>query len=440
MYMIKKFRLSQFRNYTVLLVLCHSNVTHAMDNNFDLNYRLNASKNARLGGKISSQLWSRQMNGAISDLSISKNGKAILVATSPDSDIEGSTNSYLLSRYSSTGKLIWQFKQKSPIKEVAQSQDGSFAVISNYENQLFGINAEGKILWTNEGMCKPIISDLSKKIICYHDDDNEPKVAFDLYDWKGKKISSYEITKDVLGLKLSADEKSLVMAQANGGVVFFSSEFIPLWHKTVPGEIVDVSVSSGIAPVVAVLYRAKDKPKLERVIILDSQASLQGDLKADLKSESLAATAVQVKAKVADKRSFGGEPLKILFPSVNCNQIELSPSGTTLFYYGNSASGQYLGSLSVLSSKELWVRGGSTPTEYNSSISVGSSQVFMGFQENAAGERRSHILNFSYEGDIKTNIRLSPEQSAYLYNFKTAPDGTVLAVGTDDGKLSLYGY
>ncbi|MEO5968630.1 MAG: PQQ-binding-like beta-propeller repeat protein [Bdellovibrionia bacterium] len=421
--MVKKFKLIHLRNCTVLLILCHSHVTHATDITSDLNYRLSASNNTLSSETgTTALLWSKQMSGAISDLSISKNGKAIVVATSPDSDIEGSAKHYLLSSYSSTGKLNWQLKQSSPVKEVAVSQDASFVVVSNYENQLFALNADGKTLWSVEGMCRPIISNSNKKIICYHDDDNDPKVAFDLYDWKGKKISSYGITKDVLALKLSADEKHLVLAQADGGVVFFSSDFIPLWHKTVSGEIVDIAVSSGPTPIVAVLYRNKSKPKLEHVAILNSLGSTQAQPRLDLKGKPKS------------------EPAKLLSPSVSCNQIELSAGGTTLFYYGNSPSGQFLGSLSVLSSKELWKRGGSMPTEYNSSIHVGSTQVFMGFQENAAGERRSHVLSFNYEGEIKADIRLSLEQSAYLYSFKVAPEGDLLAVGTDDGKISVYRY
>lgn len=404
--MVKKFKWTHLRNCTVLLMLCHSNVTHAIDIHSDLGFSLNASKRLLQHATNASHLWSKQMNGAISDLSISKNGKAIVVATSPDSDIEGTAKHYLLSRYGFNGQLVWQLKQTSPIKEVAISEDGAFTFVSNYENQLFALNAAGKTLWTTEGMCKPVISNVSKKIICYHDDDNEPKIGFDLFDWKGNKISSFGITKDILALKISSNEKNLVLGLTEGGVVLFSPEFIPLWQKTVPGEIVDIAVSSETAPVTAILYRDRAKPENEKIAILNSV----------------------------------GEQINVLSPSVKSSQLEISPDGSAVFYYSNSAHGQYLGSLSVLSSKELWKRGGSTPAEYSSSMSVTPTQVFEGFQENSVGERRIHILSFNYKGQLTKDIGLTLEQSAYLYSHKVALDSSLLLVGTDDGKVSVYHY
>src|SRR5689334_17778690 len=95
-----------------------------------------------------SLLWSKKVPGSISGMSASEGAKAILVASSPDPDIEGSSNRYLLSWYNAKGHLVWQKKMDAPVREQDVASDGSLAVISNYSAELLVWNAQGKRLWS----------------------------------------------------------------------------------------------------------------------------------------------------------------------------------------------------------------------------------------------------------------------------------------------------
>ena len=200
-------------------------------------------------------LWTRKMPGAISSLSLTKNGQFIHVATAPESEISGSSPHHLLIRYDAKGHLLWQERMRYPIRDLAASADGSLIVISNYEGQLVGMDKHGKILWESQGMCRLQFLQASQLIICYHDDDAAPQIAFDLFDWNGKKGFSYRIEKDILSLKVSADEKNRILGLADGRVVLLDSANQPLWKQNVLGEIADVAVSGTDQPTAAVLFQ-----------------------------------------------------------------------------------------------------------------------------------------------------------------------------------------
>jgi hypothetical protein len=78
----------------------------------------------------------------------------------------------------SQGRLLWQNKMRFPVKELDLSKDGSLSVVGTFGNEILGLNAKGKTLWSVEATCKPIILNESKRVLCYHDDDAEPSVAF----------------------------------------------------------------------------------------------------------------------------------------------------------------------------------------------------------------------------------------------------------------------
>ncbi|MBI2712703.1 MAG: hypothetical protein HYX41_07620, partial [Bdellovibrio sp.] len=149
-------------------------------------------------------LWSLRVPGAVSSLSGDLAG-GVLVATNPDPDIEGSSTRFLLTRISPKGKILWQKTMDDPVKEQDLSSDGKLAVISNYGDQLILFNERGKVLWSNQGTCKPYFLNFSKKILCYHDEDVDAKVAFELFDYSGKRIKSFGITGDILSFKLALD-------------------------------------------------------------------------------------------------------------------------------------------------------------------------------------------------------------------------------------------
>src|SRR5262249_40300538 len=145
-----------------------------------------------------------------------------------------------LTRYSKGGRTSWHRELDAAVKSMAASDDGKLAYVSTYDNKLSAIDARGRTLWSTSGMCKPLPL-TQKRFLCYHDDDAEAGVAFDVYTDRGRKLLSYPITRDILALKLSADERNTVIALQGGQLILFGPDFHAQWLKRMPGGIADVA-------------------------------------------------------------------------------------------------------------------------------------------------------------------------------------------------------
>jgi hypothetical protein len=344
----------------------------------------------------SEKLWSLKVAGLLTDLNLSKDGSTVLVATVPDHDSldpHANRSEHYASLYSKAGKLLAQFAMPAQIKSQTLSADGQLAVIATYDDELRAYNREGKLLWETEASCKPILMNLQKKVICFHDDDAEPELGFEVLDWRGKRLSNYPIKDDALVLKIAADEKSFIMALTHGRVVVFDSRFKPVLKKTVPGEVVDVAASSSA---IAILYNEK-KSAMQKAAVF----KLNGNAKS-----------------------------AVIPVSEHADQIEISPDGNAVFGYSNTNDGQVLMRLSQKHG-EAWNRKDPKSAQYSSQLMVASDTVWVGFQD-------SHVLGFDFSGGLKINIQAPAEESAFLYSFGVAPKAHEVVVGTDDGRLSLF--
>lgn len=370
-----------------------------------------------LNSLLLKSLWSKKMRGAISGLSISATGNALVVATSPDPDIENSAKHYLLSRWDSAGRLVWEFPVQFPVRDQDLSEDGALLVVSNYENQILGFNSQGKVLWKVEGTCRPHILH-SQRILCYHDDDAEPGIAFDIFDGSGKKLQSFPISGDVLGLKISEDEAHLALALTGGHLLLLQMDSQGMWQKSwqkrVDGEVIDLAVSSGNATQVAALFRDADKK--QKIGILNAD----------------------------------GNPLGEVVPSFLVTQLEMEASGNFLFYTGTSALGQYVGSAEARSSKESWRRGVAMGSEYSASIALSkgpassnsgnSVWAWFGFEERVPEGRQSRLIALDQGGQERARLELYSDEESDLYLHKVASRSSLIVVSTDDARISLFSY
>lgn len=360
------------------------------------------------------QLWSRKMPGLISDLNVALDGNSLLVTTIPDP--EKGFRQHLLSRLDSKGKTVWSLPLSAQVKSQSIADDGSLAVISNYSEEVMGIDAKGQVIWKAVAACKPTILTSLKKILCYHDDDAAPGVAFEVLGWDGKKLQTYPSKNDVLSLKVSQDQSHFVLGMTRGQLAYFDSAFKLVWQKKVGGEILDVSVSSGSNPEAAVLYN--NRREGQRLAIFDSQGKLIGE---------------------------GA-------PSSHVEQVEISPSGGEALVYGNGPKGQYLALFSAAGGsaeataarktpaalREKWRRGDAKSADYSSSMIATHDLAIIGFEDIAPNTRRSRLLAFDLQGGLKWSIPLVTEEGAYLYAQSFSPEKSFLGVGTDDGNLSAY--
>ena len=352
-------------------------------------------------------LWSKKFPGPITDLNLSKKGNALLVATIPDAD-EG-TGRYLLTKLTLSGsngktvKSTWSHPLKTQIKSQSISSDGDFVVTMNYISELSGMNAQGKILWTVEASCRPIILNEAKKILCQHDDDTKAEAAFDVYGWDGKQILSFPVSRDLLALKVSEDEKNIVLGLTGGKVMILNDQFKAISETTVKGEILDLAISNGDHPKAAVLYHSKKEGQ-----------------------------------NIAFLTPTDGVKL-LIAPGSHVEQIEISPNGQSIYVYGNSPKGQYISLLdwSLERPKLKWQRSDIRYADYSSAISVSDSQVLVGFENIEDNQRQSHMVVFDTEGKMKANLPLHTAEGAYLYSFSVSSESSTLATAGDDSVLTL---
>lgn len=373
-------------------------------------------------------LWTKKVPGAVSGLSASWGEKSstqfALVASSPDPDIVGSSERHLLTLFNSRGRIQWQKTMKAPVKEQDISSDGSMVVISNYSDELRAWDSRGNALWTVEGVCRPQIFRYSKRILCYHDDDADPKVAFEILDWSGNKLGYYPIVGDVLALKLAKDEKSVVIGLTGGQIAYFklkeggpTGTIAPEWQKTLGGEIVDVAVSPGDAPLIGVSLKTQKNGY--QIALFDQNGNPQG------------------------------------LVSGSAIQIEFSKDGDNLYYYSNNKSGQAWGAYATIKGKleAAWRHSVPNPSEYSSHLFVATDSLWLGFESDSNIDpelKRNHLLEFTSDGKLATDLMIPADEEAHLYTYRIVKNkleenggagafvGGAAVVATDDSKVSVF--
>jgi hypothetical protein len=135
-----------------------------------------------------------------------------------------------------------------------------------------------------------------------------------------------------------------------------------------------------------------------------------------------------------------GDQKGSLSPSFRALQLEMTPNGSEVFYYGNSSNGQWVGMASLTSFQEVWKKGNPNVSDFSHSLSVGPSWVTFGYEDINTIHRRSHVTSYDLEGKVLWDVLLSREDSAYLYAHRVSVDTSVLAVGTDDAQVSLFHF
>lgn len=357
------------------------------------------------------KLWTQQIPGLMTDLSVARDGSALLVATIPNPEaVSGPQETgRALTRFDRRGKKVWRIELKGVLKSLALTDDGKLALVSTYDGELLAIDARGKTVWRAEGACKPI--SLGTRFLCYHDDDAEPEVAFDVFDAEGRKILFYPITRDILALKVSDDQRNVAIALEGGQIVLFGSDFRSLWQRQVKGEVLDIAVSGGDLPRVAALYNTVPDSRRppQALAVFDDQGRLLGE-----------ATTL-----------------------VRTGQIEAVPASEGFATYGNSNQGQSVVYYAIQEGPaptlvEKWRRGDPRAADYTSSLITTQDLVILGFEEAVPGARHSHLIAFDPEGALKWNLPLITQDGAYLYAHGFAPKPSLLVVGTDDGFLSAF--
>jgi WD40 repeat protein len=354
-------------------------------------------------------LWQKRLPGYISDLTVARGGDGVLVSTLPNFDRDGGSHKNLFSCFSRTGRMLWSHDLPTPVKAQAFSRDGSEAIAVTHDNEVIAYNRKGKKLWTAEGNCQPMFVSGDRSVLCFHDDDAAPTFAFDIFDaGSGKKTASFPINRDVLALRLSTDQKNIVLGLTGGQVISVGPAFKTLWQATVPGEIVDVDISSGNGGWVAILYR---KAKLG--------------------------------AAVFDQH---GKKVSDFVVPAGPDEIRFYLKSKSIAFYGNGEKGQvfsWMGEEEGGKYRQLWRRGASYSAHYSppqvfSYRAGGESRLLAPFEEVSPGSNNTHVLSFDRLGKLALDLPITVAEGAFLYLEDFSPDSGTLAVANDDGTLAVF--
>jgi hypothetical protein len=353
-------------------------------------------------------LWKTRLTGYPIDIALDSSGRELAVATIPSTDRVGGSRKSQLFWFGPNGKIRWRKESSVQTRAISMARDGSLLVISNYDDEILAYNSAGQQLWSAHGVCKPYALSSSHRVVCYHDDDAEPKIAFDIFDWNGHEILSREATTDIVALKISRDEKKIAIGLVHGKVLLYGGEdFHPLAQAQVPGEITDLSpANSGET---AIIFRENSKllaRRPARIIWMDPDGLLT-DSAPD---------------------------------SVATDQIALTPSGKTAYTYGNSDEGQFLSAFHPQSRKPSWSFQVPQGARYDQQVvALGASDGVIAVLESTENTKRTfRVVAYGDQGQSLWAIPTQVDEGAYFYCFSINESAKTLAVASDDGRIAVY--
>ena len=261
--------------------------------------------------------------------------------------------------------------------------------------------------------CRPIVLSTRRIILCYHDDDATPGLAFEVLDWSGKRGISRSVSGDVLALKVSQDERSIAVGATRGQVFGFDSDFQPVLKKKLSGEVVDLSISSGTSPRIVVL--SSRPAQGQRLTVLDWTGAV-----------------------IAETR-----------PTQQLEQVEMAPDGESFFAYGNGPRGQalmFFGTPAITTPPDKapvpfqakWTQRNPRHADFSSPLLTGEKRVIVGIESLPAGSRETRIQSFDFEGKPLWTVPIGTEEGAYLFSHSWNEEGSFLVVGSDDSSLTAF--
>lgn len=358
-------------------------------------------------------LWTEKLEGKLTDLTVSSESGHILTTEVLEGQGPGNTRMTLRN---SSGKSLWSIQLPSPVRAQALSPKGDLLVLGNYEDDLIRIDPKtGEKIWSvaDSGMCRPIILEKRQQILCFHDDDAVPGIAFSVYDFKGAEKLKFKVPLDLLVLKVPRDESKIVLGLVKGRIWILDQHFKKTAERQVDGEIVDLSVAE----------------------------SQKDDAAAAHSLEWSALVNVNGTGQRLVGMNNSGKPLWQTPLDSPHQQIELSSDGKTTAVYGNGPRGQSVSLWtpgSPPSFSTLWNYVSPRYADYNQRIDLTGESTYLGFEEVTDRTRHSHVVALRRNGTLAMDIPLVSEDGAYLYARGISDRSGVIVVGTDDGVLTAY--
>lgn len=378
-------------------------------------------------------MWRKALPYIVTDLKTSRQAESTFFATIPDPDRRWVPSGYRVFNMLSNG--AYRFDKLPPpykmqIKSLHTSRSGRHLVFANYQDQVVLLSSAGKKIWAESGNCRPIVLEELNRVLCYHDDDAEPTIAFTAWPI-AKKAGGYQpgpggerypISGDILSLQVSESERWLGLGLTDQRLHLIGED--PIEKKLVlkreiklPGEVASLSLGDSAASIsdtplsIALLLSHKEPEPLLWVGLREVDGTLKsGQLQLDHVAQS----------------------------------VEVSPSGDWVVAYSNTKFGQYLFGYSIVDVKGKlklalkWKRGHPKSSDYSHNLQKVPGGVMVGYEQIENNNRTSVSMAVSFSGELLWSIPLEHNEGAYLYVQDFAPGARVLFTATDDGKFSAF--
>lgn len=348
-------------------------------------------------------LWEKNLPGIATDLSVARESGDVLVSLNPDPEGFKKMVRPTTQLYSAKGEVLWQFYPQSRVRAQSIRSDGSLALVSAYNEKLTALDRNGKQLWQIQRLCTPIFLPGSENALCYFDDDNHPKVAFEVLSLKdGRVVYSHAIDREVLHLTVAPGGDWISYALTGGQVRLLDREFKTRWTKELDGEALDVSLAAEPS-ILWVLEGARlgTRPRAQRLIAYGPDGSMLGR--------------VSVPWHASSVKSHGGR---------------------IAFVYGNSPQGQVIGGFKLDGGAIAPLfRGSETKfADFSSPLRVGPDRFFFGM-ENVGHQ----IIGADTAGRVRWSTELRPEDAGFQMEVAAVGEEELrLVLGTDSGWLRAF--
>lgn len=347
--------------------------------------------------------WSRPLHAHLSHLSVSEDGRRILVSTSGER--RGDAR---LRALDSRGKALWSHDLEQPVKAQTLSPDGRLALVNTYDGKLTAYDAgTGARLWDHDHLGRPVVLPKSRRILLFNDDDSEPRTAFVTYDYKGRLIATVTVDHESLEMDVADDESFVAITTTDRRVLAHRADGALLWQGRLPGDPVSVKATGGGLPHIHVLtVNPKNK----------GEQSLSSFLLRS--SEGAPAWTVPLERRYEAIRSVGG----------------------SILMYGNNHLGQALAAYHAETGALLWRHSYPTPAVYSSLVFSGPTPAhFMTVAiDEGAPAGILHVLAVKPDGTSQWDAPI--EAGSGLYSYALAGQGPALVAGAGEPGDGVVDY
>jgi len=340
--------------------------------------------------------WNRNLLAHLSHLSISDNGKRILVSTSAEPGKAEASLRFL----NEHGKLLWRKDLKQPVKSQALASDGKLIATSTYDYKLRVYTAEGRLLWEKEHLGKPAFLMKHDRVILLNDDDSEPKIGFFSYDLKGNlkakvTIETQATHSEPVDMIVSTDQSAVGVLMSTNEVLVYDLDGKLIWKTQLEHEAISIGVHSAPEHDIFALIREHKHSQ-------DADQSLL----------RLGKNSTRVVRSIDDR----------IYDSLQLGT-------TAIFLYGNSIRGQTVAAHGLSDLSPLWKNSFSSAANYPSQIFAFTQpqETMIAALEDPKSAGRMKVMGIKQQGSAAWEADI--EANDGIFSYAPAATGNAVVIG-----------